>query len=246
LEAVRLATKGVELIFHHAAIPSVLRSIKDPLPTHAVCAGGTLHGLLSAREAAVRRVIYRASACAYGGGARAAPRELELLHPASPYAVATLAAEHYCAAFASAHGLETVRLRYFNVFGPRQAAGSPYSAVVPQLVASMLAGQRPVIQGDGQQVRDFVADDDVVQANLLAAAAPRVSGRVYNIGSGRRTPVLELVGRLNCILGTDLKPIHTLPRPCDFRHSQADISRAQADLGYLPCTDLEQTLHRCV
>src|SRR5262249_25553134 len=137
-------------------------------------------------------------------------------------------------------------LRYFNVFGPRQFSGGPYAAVVPVFVEAMLAGRRPVIHGDGRQSRDFTFVDDVVQASLLAADAPRVSGKVYNIASGRRTTLLELVDRLNGILGTELKPIHTPPRSGDIRHSFADISRAQADLGYCPCTDLAQGLRVCV
>ena len=246
LDVVRAAAKDVELIFHEATMSSVPRSIVDPLLTHQVCANGTLHVLLAAREQRVRRVIYGASASAYGDGPALPRRETEPLQPISPYAVAKLAGEHYCAAFSYAYGLETVRLRYFNAFGPRQFSGSPYSTVVPLFLEAMLAGRRPVIHGDGAQSRDFTSVDDVVQANLLAAEAPRASGKVYNVASGRRTTLLELVDRINAILGTDIKPIHTAPRAGDIRHSFADISRAQADLGYCPCTDLGQCLRACI
>jgi UDP-glucose 4-epimerase len=164
----------------------------------------------------------------------------------SPYAVAKLTGEHYCAAFSHLDGLETVRLRYFNVFGPRQPPGSPYSAVIPRFLEALRAGQSPVIFGDGLQSRDFTFVADVVQANMLAAEAPRASGRVYNIACGRQTTLLELVERLNTLLGTHFKPVHTPPRPGDVRHSRADISAAQADLGYCPYTDMEQGLGKCI
>jgi UDP-glucose 4-epimerase len=246
LDSVRAAAKDVELIFHQATLSSVHRSVVDPLTTHQVCANGTLHVLLAAREQRVRRVIYGASASAYGDGAALPRRESEPLQPISPSAVAKLAGEHYCAAFSYAYGLETVRLRYFNVFGPRQFTGSPYATVIPLFLEALLAGRRPVIHGDGAQSRDFTYVDDVVQANLLAADAPRASGKVYNIASGRRTTLLELLDRINVILGTEIKPIHTAPRVGDIRHSFADISRAQADLGYCPCTDLGQCLRSCI
>jgi UDP-glucose 4-epimerase len=245
-DVVRRAVDNVELVFHHAGLPSVARSIQDPASTHEACVRGTLNVLMAAHESLVRRVIFGASATAYGPGSSQPRRETEPVHPSSPYAVASLASEHYCAAFSQVHGLETVRLRYFNVFGPRQPGGSPYAAVIPVLVESMLGGRRPVLYGDGLQCRDFTYVDDVVQANLLAAEAPRVSSRVYNVGTGRATTILEIVERLNTILGIELRPIHTQPLAGDVRHSQADLTRSQAELGYCPCTDLEQTLRRCV
>lgn len=202
--------------------------------------------LIAAREAQVRRVIYAASSSAYGDAAPLPKRESDPTHPLSPYAVAKLAGEQYCNAFSYVYGLETVGLRYFNVFGPRQSQESPYSAVIPKFLEAMAAGRSPVIHGDGLQTRDFTYVDDVVQANLLAADAPRVAGMVYNIASGRRTSLLELVTIINTILGARIKPIHTPPRAGDVRHSQADISRAQADLGFCPCTDLEQNLRTYV
>jgi UDP-glucose 4-epimerase len=246
LEVVRAATRGVELVFHQAALASVPRSIADPLATHQACATGTLHVLMAAREAQVRRVIYAASSSAYGDLATPLKRESDPTRPLSPYGVAKLVGEHYCAAFAHVYGLETVRLRYFNVFGPRQPPGSPYSAVIPLFIEAMLAGRSPLIHGDGLQSRDFTFVKDVVQANLLAANAARVSGKVYNVACGGRTTLLELVALINECLGTSLQPIHDTPRPGDVRHSQADISQAQADLGFCPCTDLRQGLRQCV
>jgi nucleoside-diphosphate-sugar epimerase len=246
LPTVRAAVEDVEVVFHLGGLDSVSRSIADPLGTHQASADGTLHLLLAAREARVRRVVYAASASVYGEAAARPQRENDLLHPLSPHGVAKLTGEHYCKAFSNVFGLETVRLRCFNVFGPRQQGGSPHAAVVPLFVEAMLAGRRPVIYGDGSQSRDFIDVEDIVQANLLAADAPRVSGRVYNIGTGRRTTLLELVQCLNELLGTRIRPIHAPPRLGDIRHSQADITRAQADLGFCPCTDLERSLRRCL
>ncbi len=246
LDVIGEAAKDVELLFHQAALPSVTHSVIDPLTTNHVCATGTLNVLLAAREARVRRVVYGASASVYGDAVSLPSGEHQPLQPLSPYGVAKLAGENYCAAFSSIYGLDTVRLRYFNVFGPRQLSSGPYAAVIPQFLQAMLAGQRPVIHGDGMQSRDFTYVDDVIQANLLAADAPRVCGRVYNIASGRRTTLLDLVDKINAILDTEIRPIHAPPRPGDIRHSQADISRAQADLGFCPCTDLEPSLRRCL
>src|SRR5262249_8609542 len=162
---------------------------------------GTLHVLQAAREAGVRRVVYAASSSAYGNGTGPVKREDDPTEPLSPYAVAKLTGEHYCAAFREVYGLETVRLRYFNVFGPRQAPGSPYSAVIPLFIEAMLQGRGPTVYGDGKQTRDFTYVDNVVQANLLAARAPRVSGKVYNVACGRSVSLLELINNLNALLG---------------------------------------------
>jgi UDP-glucose 4-epimerase len=245
-DAVLAATRGCEIVFHQAALASVPRSVADPLPTHAVCATGTLHVLQAARESGVRRVVYAASSSAYGGSTRLPKRETDPTLPLSPYAVAKLAGEQYCAAFSHVYGLETVRLRYFNVFGPRQPPDSPYAAVIPLFLAAMLEGRRPRVHGDGQQSRDFTYVADVVQANLLAAEAEGVSGRVYNVACGRRTSLLELVAMMNSLLGTAIDPVHEAPRPGDVRHSQADISAAQQDLGYAPAWDVETGLRRCL
>ena len=240
------AMKGVELVFHQAALASVPRSVVDPLTSHQVCATGTLQILMAAQGAQVRRVIYAASSSAYGNPSKMPIHETDSTQPLSPYAVAKLAGEHYCGSFSQVYGLETVRLRYFNVFGPRQLPGGPYAAVIPLFIEAMSAGRNPVVYGDGLQSRDFTFVDDVVQANLLAAEAPRVSGKVFNIASGRRTTLLDLVDILNENLGARIRPIHDKPRPGDVRHSQADISLAQAELGYCPCTDMRRDLHRCL
>jgi UDP-glucose 4-epimerase len=202
--------------------------------------------LQAAREAGVRRVVYAGSSSAYGASERLPKRETDLPQPLSPYAVAKLTGEHYCAAFSHVYQLETVRLRYFNVFGPRQAPDSPYAAVIPRFLRAVLAGRQPVLYGDGQQSRDFTCVAAVVQANLLAAEAAGVSGKVYNVACGRRTSLLDLLAMLNELLGTRCEPIHEPARAGDVRHSQADISAARADLGYCPDVDLLAGLRRCL
>jgi len=240
------ALRGVEVVFHQAALASVPRSVADPLATHEACATGTLNVLLEARQAGVRRVVYAASSSAYGNSVRLPKRESDPTAPLSPYAVAKLAGEHYCAAFTEVYGLETVRLRYFNVFGPRQSPDSPYAAVIPLFLRALIAGNRPCIHGDGQQSRDFTFVEDVIRANLLAADVSGVSGKVYNIAGGHRTSLLELVEMMNALLGTDIAPVHDVPRPGDVRHSQADISRAMAELGYCAQTGVAFGLARCL
>jgi UDP-glucose 4-epimerase len=246
IETTKRAVRGVEVVFHQAALASVPRSIADPLATHAACVTGTLHLLQSAREAGVRRVVYAASSSAYGASTKLPKSESDPTLPLSPYAAAKLAAEHYCAAFSEVYGLETVRLRYFNIYGPRQTPDSPYAAVIPLFFQAMLAGRSPAINGDGQQSRDFTFVEDAVQANLLAAETPGISGRVYNIACGRRTSLLELVEKINALLGTHILPSYRDPRPGDVRHSQADISRAQVDLNFQPRTDIDRGLRRCL
>ncbi|HEV2950326.1 MAG TPA: SDR family oxidoreductase [Gemmataceae bacterium] len=244
-QTVNSAMHGVELVFHQAALASVPRSVADPVSTNRVCVDGTLNVLLAARDAKVKRVVYAASSSAYGASASLPKRETDLTLPLSPYAVAKLAAEHYCAAFTEVYGLETVRLRYFNIFGPRQPPDSPYAAVIPLFFEAMLAGQSPVIYGDGQQSRDFTYVADAVQANLRAATAPKASGKVYNVACGSRTSLLELVAKINALLGTKLHAIHEKPRPGDVKHSQADITPAKTELGYVPQFDIDQGLQKC-
>jgi UDP-glucose 4-epimerase len=248
LPTVQQAVAGVEWVFHQAALASVPRSVADPLATHRVCVDGTLNVLLAARDTGVKRLVYAASSSAYGNSPRLPKRETDPTEPLSPYAVAKLAGENYCAAFSRVYGLETVRLRYFNVFGPRQSPDSPYAAVIPRFFRAMLAGQRPVLYGDGRQSRDFSYVENVVRANLLAAAAPGeiVAGQVYNIACGSRTSLLDLVAKINRLLGTRIRPIHEEPRPGDVRDSQADVSRAQAELGYQPAVDINEGLRRCL
>ena len=242
----RSAVRGVEVVFHQAALASVPRSVANPMATHRVCVDGTLQVLLAARDAKVRRVVYAASSSAYGNSARLPKGEGDPTAPLSPYAAAKLAGEQYCAAFSEVYGLETVRLRYFNVFGPRQTPDSPYAAVIPLFIRALWAGQGPTIHGDGEQSRDFTFVADVVQANLRAAAAPGVSGKVYNVACGRRTSLLELIALLNGLLGTDVAPLHTAPRVGDVKHSLANIERAMEDLGYRPTTDMKEGLRRCL
>jgi UDP-glucose 4-epimerase len=247
LEMVREAMRDVEVVFHQAALPSVPRSVADPVSTHHACATGTLNVLLAAREAEVRRVVYAASSSAYGNTERLPKRESDPTNPLSPYAVAKLAGEQYCQAFTHVYGLETVRLRYFNVYGPRQSPDSPYAAVIPLFLRALLAGRSPHIHGDGQQSRDFTFVADAVRANLLAAEAPaNVSGKVYNVACGRRTTLLDLVARINGLLGSAVEPTHGPARPGDVRHSQADIAAARADLGYQPRVHVEQGIRLCL
>jgi UDP-glucose 4-epimerase len=245
-ETVRRATRGCEVVFHQAALASVPRSVANPLATHRACVDGTLNVLLAARDAGVRRVVYAASSSAYGNSERLPKSEDHPTAPLSPYAVAKLAGEQYCAAFSEVYRLETVRLRYFNVFGPRQSPDSPYAAVIPLFIQALTNGKRPTIHGDGTQSRDFTFVADVVQANLLAARTSGISGRLYNIACGRRTSLLELVEHLNTLLGTRIAPQHTAPRAGDVKHSLADIQRAMTDLGYRPTTDIVSGLKQCL
>ncbi|HVS37044.1 MAG TPA: SDR family oxidoreductase [Gemmataceae bacterium] len=243
---VRAAMRGVEVVYHQAALASVPRSVANPLATHRVCVDGTLQVLLAARDAKVRRVVYAASSSAYGNSARLPKRESDPTAPLSPYAAAKLAGENYCAAFSEVYGLETVRLRYFNVFGPRQTPDSPYAAVIPLFIRAMTAGQAPTVHGDGEQSRDFTFVEDVVQANLLAASAPGVIGRLYNVACGRRTSLLELIALLNELIGANMAPVHAAPRAGDVKHSLADIERARQELKYRPTTDMKEGLRRCL
>jgi UDP-glucose 4-epimerase len=235
---------GCDTVFHLAALPSVQKSVEDPLRVHDVTATGTLVVLDAARRQGVRRVVYAASSSAYGDQPGNERTEDDALIPLSPYAASKLAGEHYCQAFTASYGLETVRLRFFNVFGPRQDAKSPYSGVIALFIAAMTAGRAPTIFGDGQQARDFVYVENVVQAMLRAATAGGASGKVYNIGNGGSTTVLQLVDDLNGLLGSSIRPTFAPPRAGDVRLSQADITRARADLGYDPQVSFREGLAR--
>jgi UDP-glucose 4-epimerase len=245
-DTVQMAMKGIDVVFHQAALASVPRSVANPLATHRACVDGTLNVLLAAREAGVKRVVYAASSSAYGNSARLPKSEDDPTAPLSPYAVSKLAGEQYCAAFSEVYQLPTVRLRYFNVFGPRQTPDSPYAAVIPLFIQAMTDGRAPTVHGDGQQSRDFTYVGDVVQANLLAAEAEGVSGRVYNVAGGRRVSLLNLIRLLNELLGTSIAPEFLPTRAGDVKHSQADIARAVAELGYRPTTDIRAGLQRCL
>jgi UDP-glucose 4-epimerase len=245
-DTVARAVAGVDCIFHEAALASVPRSVEHPLDTHAACVTGTLILLEAARRAGVRRVVYAGSSSAYGDQPTSSKRETDLPAPLSPYAAAKLAAEHYCRAFTATYGLETVVLRYFNVFGPRQDPDSPYSAVIPLFITAMLAGSQPTIFGDGRQSRDFSFVANAVRANLLAADAPGVAGRVFNIANGRNTDLLTLVEILNRLLGTNVQPRHAPARVGDVRESLADISQARKLLCYEPAVEFEEGLRRSI
>lgn len=232
--AVRDAVHGAAVVFHEAAIVSVPKSILDPGAALDINVVGTQNVLLAARDAGVRRVIVASSCAVYGDGQHLPASEEQGPSPISPYAAHKLATEHLCRVFTHVYGLETVALRYFNVFGPRQDAASEYAAVIPRFLQAMLAGERPTVFGDGEQTRDFVSIDDVVRANLLAADAPAAVGHAVNIGSGAQTSlnaVLHVAGEL---LGIDPQPEYHAPRPGDVRDSVADIALARRLLGYEP------------
>ncbi|HTU23610.1 MAG TPA: NAD-dependent epimerase/dehydratase family protein [Gemmataceae bacterium] len=239
---VERAARDAGVIFHLAALASVQRSVEAPGDTHRVCATGTLHVLDAARRAGARRVVYAASSSAYGIPIGDVQNESDPLQPLSPYAAAKLAGEMYARSFTAAFGLETVRLRFFNIFGPRQRADSPYSGVIALFTAALSAGREPTIYGDGLQSRDFTFVSDVAQALTRAAEVPEVSGRVYNIGTGRSVSVLDLIAALNRQLGTAIAPRHEPARSGDVRHSRADISAARCDLGYEPAVSFEEGL----
>jgi UDP-glucose 4-epimerase len=242
----RPAIAGCDTVFHLAALPSVARSLVDPMTTHDVCATGTLSVLDAARQMGVRRVVYAASSSAYGGTPGSLRKETDPIAPLSPYASSKLAGEMYCQSFTTVYGLETVRLRFFNVFGPRQDARSPYTGVIALFIAAMLEGKRPSVQGDGLQSRDFTYVENVVQALTRAAISPDAVGKVYNVGNGVTTTVLQLIEHLNQILDCKLDPIFGAARAGDVRHSQADISAAREDLGYDPAVTFAEGLERTV
>jgi UDP-glucose 4-epimerase len=244
--AVARAVAGVPYVLHLGALPSVPGSIVDPLATHAVNATGTLNLLEAAEEAGVERLVFSSSCAVYGDSPVLPKTESMLPAPKSPYAASKLAAEHYCQAFTEAFELETVVLRYFNVFGPRQDPASQYAAVIPNFVTAMLRGERPTIYGDGEQSRDFVYVANVLAANVLAAHTPETAGRVLNIAAGQRYTLLDLVDVLNDLLGTDVAPVHGPPRPGDVRHSVADITAAREVLGYQPRITFRQGLKRTI
>lgn len=243
-DGLRAAVRGVEVVFHQAAVRSVPRSVEDPWAAHDVNASGTLRLLLAAREAGVRRVVYASSSSVYGHQETLPLHEGLRPAPLSPYAVSKLAGEHYCRVFASLYGLETVSLRYFNVFGPRQDPASRYAAVIPRFIRAALRGEPLEVHGDGKQTRDFTYVSNVVEANLRAAEAPGVSGAVFNVAGGERHSVLDLVRALEELLGRDLPMIHTPPRPGDVRDTQADVSRTRAALGLVPSVSFRDGLRR--
>ncbi|MCS6953680.1 MAG: SDR family oxidoreductase [Bryobacterales bacterium] len=236
--------RRADVVFHLAAIPSVPRSIEDPVPSHETNIDGTFHVLRAAAAGGVRRVVYAASSSAYGGSEALPKRETMPPEPKSPYAVQKLTGEYYAAVFASCFGLETVSLRYFNVYGPRQDPSSPYSGVISIFMRCLLERRPPTIFGDGEQSRDFTFVEDVVDITLRAARAPGVSGRMYNAGAGGRHTLNAVWRTLQQIEGIALPAVYGPPRPGDVRHSQADITAAARDLGYSPRFSLEEGLRR--
>ena len=240
----RAAVEGTHIVFHQAAIPSVPRSVDDPQLNHDSNVQGTFNVLMAARDAGVKRVVYAASSSAYGD-TEALPKQEDMLpSPLSPYAAAKLFGEYYMQVFTRVYGLETVSLRYFNVFGPRQDPSSPYSGVISKFATALLTEQTPVIYGDGEQSRDFTYIDNVVDANLRAAEAPQASGHVMNLGVGRRITLNALLEEMQKALGTNLPPEYREMRTGDVRHSLADISRAQQLIGYEPIVHLPEGLKR--
>jgi nucleoside-diphosphate-sugar epimerase len=245
-EQVHRCVRDCELVFHQAALPSVPRSVQDPVTSHESNATGTLNVLLAARDEGVRRVIFASSSSVYGANRELPSREETPALPIAPYAVAKLAAENYCRAFSEVYGLETVSLRYFNVFGPRQDPLSEYAAVVPRFSTAMLDGRPAVVYGDGEQSRDFTYIDNAVEANLLAATAPGVDGQVFNIACGEAISLNTLLEELRGVTGSEVDAVHEAPRRGELRHSLADISRARATLGYEPGVSFREGLSRTV
>lgn len=245
-ELVARAVAGVDCVFHEAALASVPRSVETPLDTNDACVTGTVTLLDQARRAGVRRVVYAASSSCYGDQPFSSKRETDLPAPLSPYAAAKLAGEMYCQAFYHTYGLETVGLRYFNVFGPRQDPDSPYSAVIPIFISRLLSGQSPVVYGDGLQSRDFTFVANVVDGNLLAADADGVAGRSLNLANGCNTTLNALIEALQRMLGVNVQAVYEPPRVGDVRESMADITLARKLLKYEPSVDFEDGLQRSI
>lgn len=245
---VQEAVNGVDFVIHQAALPSVPRSIKDPITSNEVNVIGTLNILNAAKISDVKRIVYASSSSVYGDHEVLPKTEDMLPKPLSPYAVSKFGGEKYCQVFSSLYGLETVSLRYFNVFGPRQDPTSQYSAVIAKFINMMAKDQKPEIHGDGEQSRDFTYVKNVVEANLLACGdgLENLSGEVFNIAYGQRVTVNELVYKINDILGKEIEPVYNKPRPGDVKHSLANVGKAQQFLGYRPTIDFDEGLRRTI
>jgi UDP-N-acetylglucosamine/UDP-N-acetyl-alpha-D-glucosaminouronate 4-epimerase len=246
LAVCRRAVDGVEYVLHQAAIPSVPRSVKDPLASNRSNIDATLNLLVAARDAGVRRLVYAGSSSAYGDTPTLPKREDMAPNPMSPYALQKLTSEQYCGLFTRLYGLETVTTRYFNVFGPRQDPGSPYSGVISLFATALIEGRPPLIYGDGEQTRDFTYVSNVVDGVLRACEAPEASGEVINVATGGRISLNELLRTMNEILGTSVKAIYLDTRAGDVRDSQADVSKARRLLGYTPTVLLEEGLRNTI
>ncbi len=240
------ACAGVEIVFHEGALPSVPKSVADPVSTHDANINGTFNVLMAARDAHCRRVIFAASSSAYGDQPELPKRETAAPAPLSPYAVHKLLGEYYLSVFNKCYGLETVALRYFNVFGPRQDPKSQYAAAIPAFVTAILRNEPPTIYGDGEQTRDFTYIDNVVHANLLAANAPKLAGEVVNIACGERVSVNQIIGVINQLLGKNVPSKFVPERPGDVKHSLADITLAEKVLGFKPIVSFADGLKRAL
>ena len=238
--------KGADYVIHQAAIPSVPKSMIDPVKSHHANVDGTLRLLVACREAGVKRVVYASSSSLYGDSPTLPKHEEMKPNPLSPYGAQKLFGEMYCQVFTRAYGLETVSLRYFNVFGPRQDATSQYSGVLALFIPAVLQGRRPTIYGDGLQSRDFTYVKNVAEANLLACKVPGVAGQVFNVACGDRITVNSMLQQINKITGKDVTPIYADPRAGDIKHSQADITRAKEHLGYQPKVSFEEGLRHTI
>lgn len=247
-DGVRSACKGIDFVLHQGALASVPRSVKDPLTSHESNINGTLNLLLAARDAGVKRIVYAASSSAYGDQPTQPKHEEMLPMPLSPYAVQKLTCEYYIQSFYKSYGLEGVCLRYFNIFGPRQAADSPYSGVIAQFIFKMMDGVTPTIFGDGLTSRDFTFVDNAVNANLLACKAPSevATGRVFNVGTGKSRTLNDVYAGIASALGFKEKPLYGPERVGDVKHSLAAIERARKELGYDPKADFQQGLEKTV
>ena len=246
VEVARTAMKDIDVVLHQGALPSVPRSVDDPAATHQHCVDATFTLLLAARDAGVRRFVYAASSSAYGDTPTLPKVETMRPMPLSPYAVGKLAGEYYCSVFSSVFDLETISLRYFNVFGPYQDPTSQYAAAIPAFVTAILKSQPPTVYGDGEQSRDFTYIDNVVEANLLAARAKQTGGQVVNIACGQAVTVNAIIAMINEILGTSVAPNHVDPRPGDVKHSLADITQAREVIGYEPVMTFQDGLKKAI
>jgi len=241
------SVSDIDYVLHQAAVPSVPRSVSDPLLSHRANVTATVNLLVAARDARVKRFVFASSSSVYGDQTQEVKTEDLALRPLSPYAAAKAACEHYLQAFSTCYGMETVSLRYFNVFGPRQDPASPYSAVIPLFITAIMQGRTPTVHGDGLQARDFTFVENNVRANILAATTNFAArGQAYNIACGKSYNLLELLAAINKMLGTNIKPEHTDPRVGDIRTSKADISRAQQEFGYEVAVPFEDGLRRTI
>lgn len=245
-EVAREVVKGIDVVLHEGALPSVPRSVDEPDLTHRHCIDATFTMLMAARDAGVKRFVYAASSSAYGDTPTLPKVETMRPDPLSPYAVGKLVGEYYCSVFSKVFGLETVALRYFNVFGPQQDPASQYAAAIPAFVTAILKNQPPTIYGDGEQSRDFTYIDNIVHANLLAARAKKTAGQVINVACGEAVTVNAIIGQINQLLGKDVKPIYAPTRAGDVKHSLADITAARELIGFEPVILFQEGLEKSI